>query len=71
MNDDERARFKTIINYWIEHNKEHSQEFEEWADKAREMGENEACKAILQAARDMDEATESLFQALSRIETRE
>jgi len=71
MGSDERAKLKTLLNYWIEHNKEHSQEFREWAGKAKGFGEAEAYKEMLQAARDMDEASESLLQALRRLEGKE
>ena len=71
MGSDERTKLKTLLNYWIEHNKEHSQEFREWAGKAKGFGEAEAYKEMLQAARDMDEASESLLQALRRLERKE
>lgn len=71
MSSDERAKLKTLLNYWIEHNKEHSQEFKEWADKARGLGENEVSKEMLDAVKDMDKATELLSRALSRLEGRE
>jgi len=71
MGSDERAKLKTLLNYWIEHNKEHSQEFREWAGKAKGFGEAEAYKEMLQAARDMDVASESLLQALRRLEGKE
>ena len=71
MGSDERAKLKTLLNYWIEHNKEHSQEFREWAGKAKGFGEAEAYEEMLQAARDMDEASESLLQALRRLEGKE
>ena len=71
MGNDERAKIRTLLNYWIEHNKEHSQEFEEWAGKAKGLGEAEAYEAMLQAAREMDKASESLLQALRRLEAKE
>ena len=71
MGNDERAKLRTMLNYWIEHNEEHSQEFREWADKAKGFGEAEACKEMLQAAQEMDKASESLSQALVRLEKKE
>ena len=70
MSNDERAKLRTLLNYWIEHNKEHSQEFREWADKAKEFGEAEASEEMLQAAQEMDKASKFLSQALSRLEGR-
>jgi len=68
MDNDERVKLKTLLNYWIEHNKEHSQEFRQWAGKAKVFGEAEAYEQMLQAAQEMDKASESLSRALSRLE---
>ena len=67
MSNDERAKLRTMLDYWMEHNKEHSQEFREWADKAKTLGETEAAEDILQAAQEMDKANEFLSQALTRL----
>ncbi len=61
-------RFRALLNYWIEHNKEHSQEFREWAKKAKGLGSEEE---MLQAAQEMDKASESLSQALSNLDKKE
>jgi len=71
MGNDERAKLKTMLNYWIDHNKEHSQEFREWAEKAKAFGGVEACEKMLQAAQEMDKASESLSQAFSGLEKKE
>ena len=71
MSNDERAKLRTMLNYWIEHNKEHSQEFRDWAGKAKAFGEAEAGENMLQAAQEMDKASEILSQALRRLEGRE
>ena len=71
MTMDERAKLRTLLNYWMEHNKEHSQEFREWADKAKVFGEDEAYEDMLQAAQEMDKASESLSHALRRLERKE
>ena len=68
---DEKMKLSTMLNYWMEHNKEHSQEFREWADKARGFGEAKVSEEILAAAQEMDRANESLFRALKRLETKE
>ena len=71
MSNDERAKLKTMLSYWIEHNKEHSQEFREWADKAKRLGETEASEDILQAAQKMDKTNEFLSRALTRLGEKE
>jgi hypothetical protein len=68
---DEKAKLQALLNYWIEHNKEHSQEFREWVSKAKALGEAEAGEDMLQAAQEMDKASEILSQALRRIEGKE
>jgi len=68
MSSDEKEKLKTLLKYWVEHNQEHSQEFREWADKARQMGEEEVAKEILQAVGNMDKVTEILSGTLKRLE---
>ena len=65
--NDEKAKLRTLLNYWIEHNKEHNQEFREWASRAKEFGETEVSEEILTAAQEMDRANESLSRALNRL----
>lgn len=71
MGNEERAKLKTLLNYWIEHNKEHSQEFKEWAGEVKGFGEAEASEEMLQAAQEMDKASERLLQALRKLEKQE
>ena len=68
---DERAKLRALLNYWIEHNKEHSQEFREWVSKAKVLGEAEVGEDMLQAAQEMDKASEILSHALRRLEGKE
>jgi len=67
MSSDEKAKLKTLLNYWIEHNQEHSEEFKEWAGKARQMGEGKVADEILQAVGNMDKVTEILSRTLKRL----
>ncbi len=68
---DERAKLRTLLNHWIEHNKEHGQEFREWAGKAKVSGETESGEDMLLAAQEMDKASEILSQVLRRLEGKE
>jgi hypothetical protein len=68
MGIDETAKLRKLLHYWIEHNREHSQEFKEWADKARALDEAEVADEILQAAQAMDKASGLLAQSLKRLE---
>ena len=71
MNSDFKIKLGKLLNHWIEHNREHSQEFSEWAQKARENGETKVSQEMLQAAREMEKASASLSQALLSLETKE
>jgi len=68
MDSDERTKLRALLNYWVEHNREHSQEFKEWADKAKVLGEVEVAEEILQAAQEMDKASGLLSRSLKRLE---
>ena len=68
MDSNERAKLRTLINYWVEHNREHSQEFREWADKVKAFGEVEVAEEMLQASQEMDKANKFLSRALRRLE---
>lgn len=67
MSNDERAKLETLLNYWIEHNKEHTREFSQWADRAKGFGAAEVSKEMLEAVKEMDKAGELLSRALSRL----
>ena len=68
MSSDERAKLRVILSHWVEHNREHSQEFSEWAVKAKSLGEAEVGEEMLRAAQAMDESSDFLTQALKRLE---
>lgn len=67
MSVSEKDKLKTLLSYWVEHNEEHSSEFKEWAEKAREMGEAEVADEIMQAVANMDRVSEILSKTLKRL----
>ena len=67
MSMDEKDKLKTLLSYWVEHNEEHSGEFKEWAEKAREMAEAEVADEIMQAVGHMDRVSEILSKTLKRL----
>ena len=71
MSTDESAKLETLLSYWIEHNREHSQEFREWANKAKGFGQAEVSNEILAAVTEMDKASALLYRAWSRLKERE
>ncbi|MFC1961935.1 hypothetical protein ACFLWN_02685 [Chloroflexota bacterium] len=72
MKDKEiEKKLSMLLDYWIEHNREHSQEFREWAEKAEASGEPDVSRVIRQAADEMDAATEHLAQAKKQLAVEE
>jgi hypothetical protein len=68
MSTDEKSKLKTLLDYWVEHNQEHSQEFKEWVDKARALGEKEVADELLLASQEMDKVSEILSKTLKRLQ---
>jgi hypothetical protein len=68
MVSSEHEKLKTLLNYWAEHNREHSQEIKDWADKARALGEIEVAEEMLRASQEMDKSSGLLSQSLKRLE---
>ena len=69
--DDTLVRLKTLLGYWIDHSREHSEEFREWADRVRKLGEAGAGEDIAQAAQEMEKAGGLLSRALEKLGGRE
>jgi thioredoxin-like negative regulator of GroEL len=67
---DERGRLKVLLTSWTGHNKEHSEKFRKWTEKAENIGDAPIYNSILQGAREMEEANERLSQLLSELEGR-
>ncbi len=68
MAQGDRDKFRTLLNYYIEHNNEHAQELKELADKVRSFAEKEVSDNLIQAAQEMDKASQILTRALKRLE---
>jgi nickel/cobalt exporter len=67
MVSDDKTRLKTLLSYWVEHNREHSQEFRDWADKAEKMGEPKVSRDLLKAVGNMEKVTATLSGILKRL----
>jgi nickel/cobalt exporter len=59
---DIQERLHILLDYWIEHNKEHEEEFRKWADKAASLPD-EVTQQLQEAAARMAAATSSLEKA--------
>jgi hypothetical protein len=60
--DDIQKKLQTLLDYWIEHNGEHEQEFRDWADKAA-MSSAEVAKQLQKAAVKMASVSDELRKA--------
>ena len=60
-------KLKILLRHWIEHNEEHSEEFREWAEKAKGFGEDEVRDNILEAVEQLKAANEFLDRALVKL----
>jgi rubrerythrin len=60
--DDVREKLRILLDYWIEHNSEHEQEFRDWADKVGSLS-SEAAKQLQKAATEMAAVSDELTKA--------
>jgi thioredoxin 1 len=65
---DERSRLKVLLTSWVEHNKQDSEKFRKWKEKANNAEDNPIYNSILQAAREIEEASERLSQLLIELQ---
>ncbi len=63
----ELTKLATLLEYTIEHNKEHAEELQDMAQKARKLGKAAAYDDILKGAEQMKQASETLAKALKRL----
>ena len=67
MSKGELDKLRILLSHWIEHNKEHGEEFREWAKRASDLGESTVREDMLGAAQYMDQSGESLLRALEKL----
>jgi hypothetical protein len=60
--DDVQEKLRVLLDYWIEHNSEHEQEFRDWADKVGSLSTNVA-QQLREAAAKMAAASNELMKA--------
>jgi rubrerythrin len=60
--DDVQEKLKTLLDYWIEHNSEHEQEFRDWADKVTSSS-TEVAQQLQKAATKMAAVSDELMKA--------
>jgi hypothetical protein len=59
---DIQEKLHILLDYWIEHNREHEQEFRDWAGKAASLS-SEVVQQLQEAAARMADATSCLEKA--------
>jgi len=70
--DDVQKKLQILLDYWIEHNNEHEQEFRDWADKVASSS-TEVAQQLQAAATKMAAVSGDLIkarQALSKSKER-
>ena len=65
--DIDKGKLTHLLEHWIEHNQSHSKSFKEWASKVKEAGYDELAEDILLAEKKMNECSEVLEQARSKL----
>jgi len=60
--DDVQEKLRILLDYWIEHNSEHEQEFRDWADKVVSLS-TEVAQQLREAATKMAAASNELMKA--------
>lgn len=70
MEKDDRAKLQILLDHWIKHNREHAEEFVEWAEKAKGFGQAAVHDEMTQAVKQINKANEFLFAALERLKER-
>ena len=60
--DDVHEKLHILLDYWIEHNGEHEQEFRDWADKVVSSS-SEIAQQLQEAATKMASVSDELMKA--------
>ncbi len=68
MSIDDIEKLKKLLDFWIDHNQEHGNEFAEWANKARQMGMESVYGNLMSASKLINDANTSLKNAAQIIQ---
>lgn len=63
----ELEKLRILLPHWIEHSHSHQEEFEKWADTAKQEGEMTAASEIKKALTAMADADAALKKALESL----
>jgi hypothetical protein len=70
VTQDEKRKLSVLLAYWIDHNRQHGEEFKEWAEKARGFGDISIYNELTTAGIEMEKVNESLASALEKLKQR-
>jgi len=62
------AKLRILLPHWIEHNEEHAESFQEWAERAQELGQEKTAQQIEEAVERMAACNQTLIAALEALE---
>ena len=60
--NDVQEKLRVLLDYWVEHNREHEGEFRDWAEKVASSSE-EVAQQLREAASKMAESSSVLVRA--------
>ncbi|MCK4403426.1 MAG: hypothetical protein KAV98_06635 [Dehalococcoidia bacterium] len=69
---DVQGKLHILLDYWIEHNREHEKEFRDWAQKAASLSTEvaqqlqEAAASMAAASNDLTKARQALIKSMQR-----
>jgi len=65
---DEMGKLRVLLTSWVEHNKQDSEKFRKWAEKAKNAEDDPIYNSALRAAQGMETAKERLSQLLIELQ---
>ena len=67
MDQAEKDKLLILLDYWVKHNREHGEEFKEWAEKAKSHGETAVHDELMEAVEQMAKANAPLLRATEKL----
>ena len=61
-------KLKKMVEHWVDHNRDHARSFNEWAQRAREMGQQEVAALLGQVAEQSLVQNHALEKALELLQ---
>lgn len=63
---EEKKKLSLLLEHWVEHNKEHEQDFMKWAERAKTF-DGLVYEELMEAVKHMEEVNDALLNALEHI----